>query len=80
MITLPTAPGKPTIKVAESTGGSVTHYNIERGPTVRIGTSGVLVCMGSSCRLIASKCEHVEYVRPFHRDYESAKLAAEAGV
>lgn len=80
MLTLPTVPGKPTIKVAESTGGSVTHYNIERGPTVRIGRSGVLVCMGSSCRLIASKCEHVEYVRPFHRDYESAKVAAEAGV
>lgn len=80
MLTLPTAQGKPTIKVADSSGGSVTHYNIERGPTVRIGSSGVLVCLGSSCRLQATKCEHVEYVRPFHRDYEAEKRAAEAGV
>lgn len=75
MLTLPTAPGQPVIKVAESLGGSVTHYNIAGGVTVRIGTSGVLACL--TCRLTATSCEHVEYVRPFHRDYEAGKLQAE---
>lgn len=78
MITLSTPPGQPTIKVAESSGGGVTHYNLSNGITVRIGATNVLACMGRDCRLISTKCEHVEYVRPFHRDYEAAKQAVGA--
>lgn len=80
MIMLPTLPGQPTIKVAESSGGSVTHYNLSSGPTVRYGRTGVLACLGPHCRLNSTKCEHVEYVLPFHREYDALKLAAEAGV
>lgn len=80
MVTLPTLPGQPKIKVFESLGGSVTHYALETGVTVRIGSSGVLACLGPFCRLEATKCEHVEYVRPFHLAYEQEKRAVESGV
>lgn len=80
MITLPTPAGQPKIKVFESLGGTVTHYSLSNGVTVRIGLTGVLACLGTYCRLQSTKCEHVEYVRPLHREYEAEKLAAEVAV